>query len=86
MPPRPEAEPLGEGDDARGDPGTLGMNAVIGMGDDQLEAGIGGAMEEIEQDDGVEAAGHGDQRAAFRQRQRREGAPELLEEIHHPEK
>ena len=81
-----EAEPLAQRDDAGGDPGTLGMNAVIGVGDDQLETGIGGAMEEIQQDHGVEPAGHGHQRAAFRQRQRREGTPELLEEVHHTQK
>jgi hypothetical protein len=61
------------------------MDPVVGVGHDQPEAGIGGAMEEIEEDDGVESSGDGDQRPALRQRQRREMRPKLVEETHRAE-
>jgi hypothetical protein len=58
------------------------MNAVIGVRHHELAAPARGTMKQVEEHDGVESAGDGDERPAARQRQRFEIRAEFLVEIH----
>jgi hypothetical protein len=61
------------------------VDAVVRVCHHELAAGVLGPMEQIEKDDGVEAAGDGDERRAPRQGEGGEVGAKLVGEIHREE-
>ena len=77
-----ESETGGKVCHARGYRRALGVNAVVRVRDHELATSGFGPVEQIEKDDGVEAAGDGDERRAARQAEGGEVSAKLVGEIH----
>lgn len=60
------------------DRGAVAVNAMVDMGHHEIEALAGGMVQEVEENDGVEPAGHGDKRPSAWERERPEVRPELV--------
>ena len=60
--------------------------AELDVGHDQLALRSDGAVQQVEEDAGIEAAGDGDQRGAVRQREGVEMGAELVREVHRKER
>jgi hypothetical protein len=67
---------------AIGDGGTLRVDPVVRVRHHQLSRVADRAVEQVEEDDGIEAARNGDECPAARQRQGNKVSAELVEEIH----